>query len=218
MIEMLISMALATFVLAGVVMVFSTSNRSYVKQDQVVSAEQNVRGAMEIMAHEFRMAGYIPLEHLDPKNANYEPIAADVPGQSWSDGSLARIEEATANTFTFVADLNANNNAETVRYTLTGTTLTRQSWEWDPVADSWSAQAGGQAVNVAEDVTGLNFTYTYVGGVAGNLDNIRAVTISMTGRTQSEFTGPGGSDYRYRTLRTYVKMRNMGLDVTSAGS
>jgi prepilin-type N-terminal cleavage/methylation domain-containing protein len=237
LIEIMIGMLLATFVLSGAIMLFSSSNRAYVKQDAVVSTEQNVRGAIEIMAHELRMAGYVPLDHLDETSPSNVRITSDVSGQTWSDGSLERIEEATANTITFLADLNADGDVETVRYVLTGTDLTRQSWQWDRTgAGAWVAQAqdaGGaaQAVVVAENVTGMTFTYTFADGGAGTPDDtdgdssndredIRAVSFIVTGRTVAQYEGApgGGTDYRYANLVTYIKMRNMGLDTTATGS
>ncbi|MBU2547957.1 MAG: prepilin-type N-terminal cleavage/methylation domain-containing protein [Proteobacteria bacterium] len=237
LIEIMISMLLATFVLAGAVMLFSSSNRAYVKQDAVVATEQNVRGAIEIMSHELRMAGYVPLDHLDPTSPSNVRITADVAGQSFSNGSLERIEEATANTITFLADLNSDGDVETVRYLLTGTNLTRQSWQWSRTgAGAWVAQApdaGGvaQAVIVAENVTGVTYTYMFADGDVGTPDDtdgdstndredIRAITFMMTGRTNAQYAGApgGGTDYRYANLVTFIKMRNMGLDTTASGS
>lgn len=203
LIELLIAMGLGSFLLAGSISVFTYSNRAYVVQDEVVTTQQFVRSALEIMVHEIRMAGYIPSSAEDSLG-NYEELS-----------------EATANTLTFIADFNADDIPEKVRYTLTGTILTRESWQWD--GSEWQTQTEEEdkAVTLAENITGLNFIYTFEDGTrgippgAGTRGDVRAVSITLTGRTAHEdgnyAAAEDGTRYRYRTLMTFVKMRNMGL-------
>ena len=205
LIELLIAMGLGSFLLAGAVSIFTYSNRAYIVQDEVVTTQQFVRSALEIMVHEIRMAGYVP------------PSAED------SLGNYEELSEATANALTFIADLNADDIPDRVRYALTGTTLTMESWQWDDSANpgTWVTQTGGEAVTLAENITGLNFIYTYDDGTQGipagavNRANVRAVSITVTGRTAHQdadyATADDGTRYRYRTLMSFVKMRNMGL-------
>ena len=170
LIELIMAMFMAMVVLAGTVLLFSTSNRAFVGQDQIVTLEQNVRGTMEIMTFELHMAGYVPGSN---QTGGTSPIVSDVSGQSWSNGRMERIEEATAGALTFVADLNADDDAETVRYTLIGTALTRESWQWDRVSGSWSQDAGGP-VAVAFNVSGLNLGYIFEDGDSGLPDDADA--------------------------------------------
>ena len=203
LIELLIAMALGSFLLAGSISVFTYSNRAYVVQDEVVTTQQFVRSALEIMVHEIRMAGYVP------------PSAED------SLGNYEELSETTANALTFIADLNADDIPERVRYTLTGTTLTLESWQWDDSTGQWVTQTGGEAVTLAENITGLNFIYTFEDGTRGipagamDRENVRAISITLTGRTAHEDANAAaaedGTRYRYRTLMSFVKMRNMGL-------
>ena len=205
LIEMLIALALGSFLLAGSVSVFTYSNRAYVVQDEVVTTQQFVRSALEILVHEIRMGGYVP------------PDAKD------SLGVYEQLSEATATAMTFIADLNADGIPEQVRYTLTGTTLTRESWQWDDstTPGQWVTQTSGAAVTLAENITALGFVYTYADGTQGipastqERADVRAVSISITGRTAHEDpnfeAAPDGTHYRYRTLMSFVKLRNMGL-------
>jgi len=205
LIELLIAMALGSFLLAGSISLFTYSNRAYVVQDEVVTTQQYVRSALEIMVHEIRMAGYVP------------PDAKD------SLGIYEQLSEATASDMTFIADLNADGIPERVRYTLTGTTLTRESWQWDDstTPGTWVTQTGGAAVTLAENITAVAFNYTFEDGTRGipassqERANVRAVSITVTGRTANQdpnFEMAGdGTRYRYRTLMSYVKLRNMGL-------
>ncbi len=205
LIELLIAMGLGSFLLAGSISIFTYSNRAYIVQDEVVTTQQFVRSALEIMVHEIRMAGYVPT------------IAED------SLGNYEELSEATANTLTFIADLNADDIPDRVRYALTGTTLTMESWQWDDSTNpgTWVTQTGGVAVTLAEYITGLNFIYTFEDGTQGipagasDRGNVRAVSITVTGRTAHEDASSAmaedGTYYRYRTLMSFVKMRNMGL-------
>lgn len=201
LVELIISMGLASFLLAGAISLFTQSNRSYVIQDGVVSAQQFVRSAMEIMAYETRMAGYI-----DP----------DIKGDL---GDYEQIEEATAAAITFMADLNADGNPEKIRYSIDGTTLIRQTWEWDPSSSTMETLSAG--VTLAENITTFTLDYTYESGASGipttaeEREDVRAMTITMTARTANidpNYTAPDGTQYHYRTLISHIKLRNMGLE------
>ncbi|MFH1137856.1 MAG: prepilin-type N-terminal cleavage/methylation domain-containing protein [Pseudomonadota bacterium] len=221
MVEILVAMGLATVILAGMVTLFATSNQAYVDQDQVVAAEQNLRASMEIMAYEFRMAGFIPLDNLP---GGPTAINADVSGQTWTDGTFERLEEAGSGVITFVSDINADDLAETVRYTLSGNQLLRQSWTWDGAA--WVAQAGGVPVVLAENITGLQFTYFFADGSSGipsnadgntnnDREDVRSMVMSVSGQTAAMLSGGSRILHSERTLQSRVDMRNMGLDVST---
>ncbi len=200
LVELLIAISLAGLLMIGAVSIFTYSNRAYVVQDDVVATQQFVRSALEIMLHEIRMAGYIP------------------PNFKGNMDSDEQIREATATALTFVSDLNADGNPELVRYAVSASTLTRQSWDWSAASSAWVPQTG--AVTLAENITSLNFNYTYADGTQGlpasaqDRENIRAMSITLTGRTANidpDYTAPDGTKYHYRVLQTFVKMRNMGL-------
>lgn len=229
LVELLVAMALGSIVMAAIYAIFIKSNRSYVIQDQVVSAQQNVRAAMEVMVHEVRMAGYIPEANKSGADNIPADVAAGVGSAgAWRDGTDEQIEEAAATAITFEADLNADDKTETIRYALSGTNMTRESWEWDPPSTgtgTWLPQTSG-AVVLAENITGFTLTYTFADGDTGipsntdaddtnDREHVRGVTIVITGRTRSpdlSYTNPDdGTNYRTRTLRTFIKMRNMGL-------
>lgn len=207
MIEMLIAMGLITVVMAGVLTLFTTANQSYVKQGQVVSTEQNVRSSMEIMAHEIRMAGYIPEANMPGGSA---PIATGVTG-----APLQRIVSAAANDLTFVADTMGTGTAQTIRYWLSGTTLQRQVWQY---SGGWT---GPTTDMVADNITALTFSYTLSTGppaisnpTGANLSLIREITMTVTGQTKIPFETKTGPQYIPRTLSSNLKLRNMGLDTT----
>ncbi|UCF92649.1 MAG: PilW family protein [Desulfobacterales bacterium] len=57
LVELLIAMVIGIMVLAGIYAAFNSQQKSHVKEQQVVDAQQNVRGAAHFMAGEIRLAG-----------------------------------------------------------------------------------------------------------------------------------------------------------------
>ena len=199
LVEMLVGMALASFILAGALSVFTFSNQSYAVEGEILNVQQSVRSTMQILAYELRMAGYVPLAIRDSLPTGYE-----------------KLEEATSTSMTFLADPNSDGTPEKVRYTITGTTLTRESKIWNGAA--FAEQTG--VVVLAENIVGLNFNYIFKDGTTGvpitpqERADVRAVSISLIGRTAREdpkYEAFDGTGYRYRTLTSNVAMRNMGL-------
>ena len=58
LIEMLVSLVIASIIIAGAYRVFISQAESYAIQDRVAEAQNSVRAGMEIMAADLRMAGY----------------------------------------------------------------------------------------------------------------------------------------------------------------
>ena len=60
LVELLIAMAVAGIVMAGVYSAYSSQQRSYMAQEQIAAVQQNLRVAMYFMEREIRMAGCDP--------------------------------------------------------------------------------------------------------------------------------------------------------------
>lgn len=58
LIELLVVLAISGIVIGGIYKVFIAQTRAYTVQDQVAEVQQDVRGAMEIMVRDIRMAGF----------------------------------------------------------------------------------------------------------------------------------------------------------------
>jgi prepilin-type N-terminal cleavage/methylation domain-containing protein len=59
LIELMIVMVIAAFLVAGIYSLFITQHRSYTVQDQVAGIQQDARVALDIMARDIRMAGFL---------------------------------------------------------------------------------------------------------------------------------------------------------------
>jgi type IV pilus assembly protein PilW len=72
LIELLIVMVIAAFLVAGIYSLFITQHRSYSVQDQVAGVQQDARVALDIMARDVRMAGcMIGSEGFDVNGAQF---------------------------------------------------------------------------------------------------------------------------------------------------
>ena len=60
LIELMVSIAIGLVVLASVATTFTSQTRAYSAQEQINQMEQNLRGALDIMTREIKMAGYRP--------------------------------------------------------------------------------------------------------------------------------------------------------------
>ena len=58
LIEMLIAMVIAVVIIAGVYRTFAVQQKTFVVQEQVAEAQQNVRAVMDLIARDIRMAGF----------------------------------------------------------------------------------------------------------------------------------------------------------------
>jgi type IV pilus assembly protein PilW len=70
LIELLIAMVIGLFVLAGVVQVTVNSKRSYIDNQEISNIQDNVRYAMDIIAKDFRSAGYRACANKEPNVVN----------------------------------------------------------------------------------------------------------------------------------------------------
>jgi len=172
--EMMIVLAILGVVLGAMYNMFIHQQKAYSVQDNVAVMQQNVRVGLDYLVKDIRMAGYIP-EGI-PFDSDDPPIptpqvpapSADVVGQLFTDGVSESIERATATTIAFQADIDNDAITETVQYTLNGTDLTMEVWQWNAATSSWNPSSGPQII--AEDIENLTFTYSLLADDYG-LDN-----------------------------------------------
>lgn len=207
LIEMLIGLLLGGIVLAAVVGSFQSQHRSYLAQDYVAEAQQNLRTGMNMMTEEIRMAGYDP-----------------------EDGAAgATIESMSASGIAFSMDLNGNGTL-TVAGVDDGEYITYGLYTDGDGIRKLGRKNTISATNtpVASNVVGLEFRYfDSTGAVTATAANVRSVEITMATRASTidpsltgpaeTFTTPGGATwtieakYRWRATTTRVICRNMGL-------
>ena len=102
LIELLVAMAVASIMLAAVVSLFTTLERSYTRQNAAANVQQVARAGVDFMAQSIRMAG------LDPDQTGDFGIT---------------VAAATSITFSADLDLNGSVAGETISYFLNGDEL-----------------------------------------------------------------------------------------------
>lgn len=195
LIELLIAFVMCAIVIGGIYRVYIAQTKAYTVQDQVVEVQQSIRGAMEIIERDLRMAGFQTSSFGSAAISN-TPIVTPL-----NDTSI------TVN-YEYIPSV-GNPTVSTVTYALAGTNLTRT---FNGVQDP---------LPLLSNVTNLNFSYgidqdkaiddnDFVPAANVGTARVVAVRVSLT-------AGPeklNAQDDRFkmvqpRTLDSTVTLRNM---------
>jgi len=165
LIEVLVAIAISGIVMAGIYSAYYSQQRSYLIQEDVAVAQQNLRMAMYFMEMEVRMAACDPSENagaaiINP-GANTLEFSEDIGGSSM--GTSNGVIDA----------------GENITYALSGTNLTRD--------------AGSGPQIIAENIQNLQFSYFNIDGDrigqpigANAIAYIRSIQINMTARVNNQ--------------------------------
>jgi type IV pilus assembly protein PilW len=217
LIEILIALAIAGVVMAGVYSAYYSQQKSYVTQEQVVAMQQNLRVAMYYMEREIRMAGCDPTEDagagIQTAGSNSIRFTLDIHDgvDNDSDGSVDESDEAGN------VDGDTDDANEDITYSLADN---------DGDGDN---DLGRNNNLIAENIDALDFVYLDANGATtATLANIRSVQITLvarTGRGDPGYTNntvyrnqqntiilsAQNDNLRRRLLTAEVKCRNLGL-------
>lgn len=193
LVEVLVSTALFSLVLASMYLLYTTMLGAMSRGEMFSDLQQNARVGLQRMVQEVRMAGY------DPSNAI--PLLAPVPKDS--------IRAATAGCLSFIgyqvqasADLTYQ-----ISYYLDGTTLRRLAEPWDASHTTFGASGGAQPF--AENILALALTYY-------DLDNREIVPGPWTSTHQCPPPPPTGAPSATLTQLTYLQLaqvRRIGISI-----
>ena len=184
LVEILVAMAIASVVMAGIYSAYSSQQRSYIVQEQVAGMQQSLRAAMDLMERELRMVGFDPY------------------GNSGADIITAGGDNIT---FTFVADDDLYDNdgdgdtdesgeLKTIRYSLYDS-------GGDGDADLGRKVGSGNNKPVAENIDTLNFIYLRENGTpTADISEIRSIQITMIARSSRV-------DHRYTDTDVYMNQQ-----------
>ena len=196
LIELLIALAVSSFVMAGLYRTLIGQQKTYTVQEQVVDAQQNVRVAVDRMTREIRMAGYRKdLLATAGQISTFTNIITPV-------NNANHIEKGDDQITVIIAD-------KAISYSL----------QWDDADPDKPvlvrSENGGPGEVLADNVENLQFRYTLNDGTVTDLpvlpESVRMVTINVTARTNIKDPQLSGDGYRRRTLSSYTIVRNMEL-------
>ena len=213
LIEILIAMAIAGVVMAGVYSAYSSQQRSYIVQEQIAGMQQNLRAAMDLMEREIRMAGFDP--HRNSGAGIISPVGSDYL------------------TFTFVADDDLYDNDGDGDTDESGELKTIGYGLYDSGGDGDNdlgrKVGSGNYKPVAENIDALSFVYLRKDGTTTtDVSEIRSIQITVVARTDrvdprytdtvvyinqqgAAIFGPKNDHVRRRLLEAQVSCRNLAF-------
>lgn len=194
LLEMLIVLAIFTFIVGGIFNNLSQSQIRYQFEQEVAEVQQSARNAIDIMEREIKLAGF-------PKASYYDSA------QGWTSANSNRVAAGfitiTATNMVFEADVEEDGIVERVDYTLASGTLSRSAQ--DKPAGGGAPAAVYQAL--ANNVTALTFTYLNSTGTAtATASDVRFVQILLSLNTTN--VDPQTRQRRTITIQTLASVRN----------
>ena len=208
-VEAIVALLIGSLMLMAIYTAINTGQRSASRIERRVSAQQDARGALELMAMEIQMASYNP--NLTPPTIWRSP--ADCSSAS-ANITYRGIQEATANLITIEMDLNGNavinsdsstNPNETIKYVYDSTNqyITRETNCGGAQPFLGSTTADAKTVLVVNNTAGPGNTaipvFRYYDGsgnqitapVTTSIPDIRQVEITLVLDTSSSDIGTG---------------------------
>ncbi len=234
MLELMIAIGIFAIAMTGIYQTYHSQQKSYLKQEQVVDLQQNLRAGLYFFKKDIRMAGY------DPK------------AEAGATITIARRGELEFEIDQNISGTIGDDAKETVRYALTEDAgVPRDDPAKDGIPDRFPCNLGrqsnlaGSMHTMAENVEALEFCYVLADGTVtlepADPADVRSLFVSLLVRSQAPlqgFTdnniyyqasnnlsltpdlegtrpspwGPFNDAYQRRLLVTRIKCRNMGLD------
>ena len=183
--EMMVSMAIALAVLAGIAKTFTVQTRQNSAEEQIGQLQQNVRGALDLMLREIQMAGYKP-----------------------AGGTFNGIHTSTATTLRIKLDLDGT-GVETDGAT------DDISYTFDSAAGHIlrTLNNGASSTVLADNVSAFSFSYLDANGAATTTSaEVRRVAVNITARTaKPDPSFPNNNGYRIYQLSAHVTPPNLAL-------
>ena len=202
LIELLMAMVTGIIVLAGIYAAFNSQQKIHIKEQQVVDAEQNVRGAAHFMVREIRFAGMDETGTADagfliagPHSIRFTLDRHDG-GTGGADGDVADADEDITYGFSAATDLDANGRADSgaapiMRVTTGNDELAQDihaigfayAFDFDGDGDGvleeyWAYDSDGDGSLDWDNDTGAGLGFTV------NFDRIKAVRVWILARTR----------------------------------
>ena len=186
--EILVAMAIASVVMAGIYAAYSSQQRSYIVQEQVAGIQQSLRAAMDLMEREIRMVGFDPYGNsgagimtAQDESLSFTVVCDDDLYDNDSDG-----------------DTDESGELKAIRYSLYDS-------GGDGDADLGRKVGAGNNRPVAENIDVLNFVYLREDGTtATDVSEIRSIQITLVARSSR-------GDSRYKDTAVYINQQGTAV-------
>jgi type IV pilus assembly protein PilW len=181
--ELLISIAVASILLAAISTYFAYQNRSYAAQNQLTEMNENTRAALDLLEREIRLAGYNPTRATFngiPYNASSATL--DLYQDLDGDGAITGTNEHITYTY---------NSTQKILYR--------------------NANDGNGAQPLLDNLNAFQFSYLNgAGSVTTTSTEIRSVGIVLTMQaSQPDRSWMQNNGYRTLTLNSSINAKNL---------
>lgn len=211
LIELMITMVISLLISSALYAAYLSQNRSQIAQDRLVEMQQHLRGGMNFMVRELRMAGFDPQLTADAGIVTAtkttitftQDLNDNGVGKTPGDGNVTDPGERISYGFTAGADADNNGVVDADFTPFAGATTGTASLE-----RTTNDPADPGPYPVADNIEALEFLYLIgddfnptLTPSAGELANIRAVVVSILARVQKP-------DREFRNNQTYLPASN----------
>jgi len=206
MLELVVYIGMSSIVLAAVMKVYVTNTYINSSQKGMTEMFQNIRGAMQIMTREIRMAGCDPLV----TNKGRSVTSGDYLGFLDNSSDLLNTDDDSihfTHDSTGEADGWAYSENENIAYYVKGTGSNKKLYRWCDISK--------KEYLLATDIKEFKIEYYDDDGNKLNMAkdssraNVRVVKISITGQTEKPDIL--SKKKKEAELTTYVRVRNLDL-------
>ncbi|HSC70175.1 MAG TPA: hypothetical protein VLH58_02410 [Candidatus Methylomirabilis sp.] len=202
LVEVLISGALISVVMASVYVLYVAMQDTLYKGELKADLQQNARVGLAQMTQEIRMAGYDPPVGSPPKPLSPQILLAP----------RSPLRAATPQCFSFIADVSGTGTADQITYDFDSPkkTLRRR-------VDNWSGSpkyefAGGTFQPLAQSIESLTFTYFDVNNV-----QLKMTYFASTQRCPPT-KGPPMENIWQLTFEQLAQVRRVAITLKTQGS
>jgi prepilin-type N-terminal cleavage/methylation domain-containing protein len=199
-VELMVTMGIASIVLAGIYAAYSAQVRSHSTQQAVLDIQQNLRSAVYYLQRSVRMAGYgANAGFVDNFDAFIEPYKSA--GASRTNTSICfTVDEDDDGEIDGTNGTNVDNvDNELIAYRLDGNNTLQQ---YRPSMNTWIA--------ISENIQTINFTYLN-GDLSAvpppALADIRSVVMTITAQPVEELTRTAAK--KAQSLTVQIRCRNL---------
>lgn len=171
LLEALVSMSLFAVILITILLVYDSTQKTYVRGEAKADLQQNVRVALDLIMHDVRLAGY------DPSNAiaGQTTAAKRYPFPPLADATTL-VNPATE--LRLIGDMDGDGTTDCVAYRVNSGQILRAKGNWSSGDCAW----GSAESTVADSITTLNFTFYPATGTTAttNPAQVKRVKIAIT--------------------------------------
>ena len=237
LIELMLTLAMSSMIIISMYTFYVAQQQNSNVQQDITSMQQDIRGALQLLSRDIRMAGFSPTASGDFGFLLY--------GTFSTEGGLTEAVSTSSTTLAFTSDLNGNGNVDTTATDIdnNGTIDMREmeqiAYRYNAASSSIQRYSSTTGVvewqDIAENIDGVEFWYQLSDGTltlaptAAQISTVRSIRVTLLARSgfrDHEFTNttvytaasgasfnggiPYNDNFRRLRLELTIQCRNTG--------